>query len=113
MLFDGGYKALFRDLSKIKLGSGKTDQYGIRMIVNVDDTPIKLEIIAESRFNLDLPRYQPWSSVPCLSLNDCFTSKLLANSDRFLDNSVESRDLIDLAVLRLKSSIPELSWEWV
>lgn len=106
IVFDRGYQGLFRDLSKIKIGRGTTDQYGIRMVVLVDDEPIKTEIIAEVRFELDLPRYPKWSPVACLSLSDCFTSKLLANSDRFTDESVESRDLIDLAVLRLQSIIP-------
>ncbi len=106
IVFDSGYQGLFRDLSKIKIGRGTTDQYGIRMVVLVDDEPIKTEIIAEVRFELDSPRYPKWSPVACLSLSDCFTSKLLANSDRFTDESVESRDLIDLAVLRLQSVIP-------
>ena len=106
VVFDNGYEGLFRDLSKIKIGRGTTDQYGIRMVVLIDDEPIKTEIIAEGRFELDLPRYPEWSPVACLSLSDCFTSKLLANSDRFTDESVESRDLIDLAVLRLQSEIP-------
>lgn len=109
VIFDGGYKALFRDLSKIQIGRGTTDQYGIRMIVSVEDISIKTEIIAETRFQLDPPRYPEWSPVPCLSLNDCFTSKLLSNSDRYMDDSVESRDLIDLAILRLQSSIPQSS----
>lgn len=77
------------------------------MLVTVDNTPIKTEIIAEVRFELDPPRYPEWSPVPCLSINDCFTAKLLANSDRYMDSSVEARDLIDLAVLRLNSSIPQ------
>ena len=106
VVFDSGYKGLFRDLSKIKIGSGTTNQYGIRMVVSVYDTPIKIEIIAEARFELDSPRYPEWSPVACLSLSDCFTSKLLANSDRFMVDSVDSRDLIDLAVLRLQSVIP-------
>lgn len=109
VVFDGGYEALFRDLSKIKIGRGTTNQYGIRMIVFVDDVPIKTEIIAETRFQPDPPRYPQWSPVPCLSLYDCFTSKLLSNSDRFMDDSVEARDLIDLAVLRLQSPIPPIS----
>ncbi|MEC4812700.1 MAG: nucleotidyl transferase AbiEii/AbiGii toxin family protein [Scytonema sp. PMC 1069.18] len=109
VVFDDGHEALFRDLSKIQLGRSTTDQYGIRMIVAVGDVFVKTEIIAESRFQLDPPRYPQWSPVPCLSLNDCFTSKLLANSDRYMDNSVISRDLIDLAVLRLQSPIPQLS----
>ena len=36
-------------------------------------------------------------------------SKLLANSDRYADDSVEARDLIDLAILRLQSPIPQSS----
>jgi hypothetical protein len=106
IVFDSGYKGLFRDLSKITIGSGTTNQYGIRMVVLIDDVPIKMEIVAEGRFELDLPRYPEWSPVACLSLSDCFTSKLLANSDRFMVDGVDSRDLIDLAVLRLQSVIP-------
>ncbi|MGD1919724.1 MAG: nucleotidyl transferase AbiEii/AbiGii toxin family protein, partial [Pleurocapsa sp.] len=106
-IYDGGYEALFDDLTQIKIGHSTTDQYGIRMLIMVDDLPIKAEIIAEVRFELDPPRYLEWTSVPCLSLNDCFTSKLLANSDRYLDISVEARDLIDLSVLRLHSAIPD------
>lgn len=109
VVFDGGHEALFRDLSKIQVGRSTTDQYGIRMIVFVDDVPIKTEIIAETRFQLDPPRYPKWSLVPCLSFNDCFTSKLLSNSDRYADDSVEARDLIDLAILRLRSPIPQVS----
>lgn len=107
IVFESGYKALFRDLDRIQIGRGTTDQYGIRMIIDVDGVPIKTEIIAEVRFDLDPPRYPDWSPVACLSLNDCFVSKLLANSDRYMDDSVEARDLIDLAVLRLQSSIPQ------
>ena len=77
------------------------------MLVSVDNVPIKTEIIAEVRFQLDPPRYPEWCPLPCLSINDCFTAKLLANSDRYMDNSVEARDLIDLAVLRLQSPIPQ------
>ncbi|MEA5599251.1 nucleotidyl transferase AbiEii/AbiGii toxin family protein [Rivularia sp. UHCC 0363] len=108
-IFDNGYEILFHDISKIKIGRSTTDQYGIRMIVGVDDMPIKLEIVAETRFQLDLPRYTEWSSVPCLSLIDCFTSKLLSNSDRYMDDSIQARDLIDLAILRLNYPIPQSS----
>ena len=109
VIYDEGYKALFKDLSKIQIGRSTTNQYGIRMLVVVDDIPIKSEIIAEVRFELDPPRYPAWSPVACLSINDCFTAKLLANSDRYMDSSVEARDLIDLAVLRLNLPIPQLA----
>lgn len=108
-VFEGGYQALFRNLEHIQVGRGTTDQYGIRMIVDVNGLLIKTEIIAEARFELDPPRYPDWSPVACLSLSNCFTSKLLANCDRYLDDSVESRDLIDLAVLRLHSFIPQVA----
>ncbi|MBW4488492.1 MAG: nucleotidyl transferase AbiEii/AbiGii toxin family protein [Trichocoleus desertorum ATA4-8-CV12] len=110
-IFEDGYEALFSDLSQVQVGRGTTDQYGIRMVVDVEGVPIKTEIIAEARFELDAPRYPAWSPVACLSLNDCFTAKLLANSDRYLDDSVEARDLIDLAVLRLQSPIPAIAIE--
>lgn len=108
VIFDGGYEALFSKSDTIQIGGyPTTDQYGIRMLIEVDSTPIKTEIIAEVRFELDPPRYPKWSPVACLTLNDCFTSKLLSNSDRYMDDSVEGRDLIDLAVLRLQSPIPQ------
>ena len=107
VIYDGGHQALFQNLSKIQIGRSTTDQYGIRMLVTVDNTLIKTEIIAEVRFELAPPRYPEWSPVPCLSINDCFTAKLLANSDRYMDTSIQARDLIDLAVLRLNSPIPQ------
>jgi hypothetical protein len=111
VVFEGGYSALFHDLNRIQVGRGTTDQYGIRMVIDVEGVPIKTEIIAEGRFEPDPPRYPEWSPVACLSLNDCFTAKLLANSDRYMDDSVEARDLIDLAVLRLYSPIPQTAIE--
>jgi hypothetical protein len=111
VVFERGVQALFRDLTRIQVGRGITNQYGIRMVVLVDGVPIKTEIIAEVRFEPDLPRYPEWSPVACLSLNDCFTSKLLSNSDRYMDDSVEARDLIDLAILRLQSPIPQKAIE--
>ncbi len=86
-----------------------TDQYGIRMGIVVDGVTIKTEIIAEGRFELDPPRQPTWSQVKCLSVNDCFTSKVLANADRYADASTNSRDLIDLAFLRNERPLPPIS----
>lgn len=76
------------------------DQYGIRALLDVDGTPIKFEIISEGRIELDDPGA---SDVICgvttLSIRDLAASKLLANSDRWADTSVFSRDLIDLAMM--------------
>jgi hypothetical protein len=88
-------RILLKDNSGLQIERFTADQYGIRMAIIVDGIPIKTEIIAEARFELDSPRQPNWSPVECLSISDCFTSKLLANADRSADPSVHSRDLID------------------
>jgi Nucleotidyl transferase AbiEii toxin, Type IV TA system len=102
-------RILLKDNSDLEIARFTADRYGIRMAIIVDDIPIKTEIIAESRFELDSPRQPSWSPVECLSITDCFTSKLLANADRYADPSVHSRDLIDLAFLRNSQPIPPLA----
>lgn len=109
---ENGYDALFRITSALIFPREiKADQYGIRFAVIVGDTPIKFEIIAEGRVVLDAPQYFEWCPVPCLSFADACTEKLFANADRWPDSSVESRDLIDLAVLRQQSEIPVESYQ--
>jgi Nucleotidyl transferase AbiEii toxin, Type IV TA system len=97
---------LLQDNSTLSIERYTADQYGIRMAIIVDGVVIKTEIVAEARFDLDPPRQPNWSPVECLSITDCFTSKLLANADRYADASVHARDLIDLAFLRNTQSIP-------
>ncbi len=104
-------RILLKNNSELEIARFTADQYGIRMAIVVDEIPIKTEIIAEARFELDLPRQPSWSPVECLSITDCFTSKLLANADRYADPSVHSRDLIDLAFLRNSQPIPSLAIE--
>ncbi|OUL17648.1 hypothetical protein BV372_34790 [Nostoc sp. T09] len=101
------YDAIFNTQNNFKLPREiKADQYGVRFAIVVAGIPIKFEIIMEGRIELGKPDYPSWSPVPCLNEIDSFAEKLLANSDRWNDSSVESRDLIDLAVQRLKSPIP-------
>ncbi|VAW71520.1 hypothetical protein MNBD_GAMMA10-2271 [hydrothermal vent metagenome] len=83
------------------------NQYGVRFLVIADGVPVKFEIVAESRLTLNIPDRFDWIPVPCLGFDDQCAEKLLANADRWLDTSVESRDLIDLAVLRLQREIPQ------
>jgi hypothetical protein len=72
--------------------------YGIRTFVEIDSQPVKFEIIREARISLtgtnvpDLP-------VPCLDHSTSVAEKFLANTDRGLDKSTRSRDLIDLAFM--------------
>jgi hypothetical protein len=110
-IFDLSPRILLQDNSDLEIDRFTADQYGVRMSILVDGIPIKTEIIAEARFELEPPRQASWSPVMCLSITDCFTRKLLANAARYADASVYSRDLIDLAFLRNHQSIPTLSIE--
>ena len=86
----------------------RSDQYGIRTRVVVDEHPIKFEIVQEGRITLDVPgRQDELLGVATLTRRDMAASKLLANSDRGLDLGVYCRDIIDLAMLNLKKS------EWI
>lgn len=84
----------------------KADQYGLRFPVLYKDQPVKFEIVAEGRIELESAVAYPWTDLPCLSNVDRFAEKLLANADRWMDESIESRDLIDLAAMRLETPIP-------
>jgi hypothetical protein len=92
----------------------RVDQYGVRFPVLCGETLLRVELIREARIELD-PGIRPsWSPVDCLSLADCYAEKLLANSDRWPDRQVLSRDLVDLAALRIRCGpIPDSSWSKV
>lgn len=78
----------------------RADQYGIRMQVTVADVPIKFEIVREARITLDAPTARDeLCGIATLTRTDMAASKLLANSDRGLDDSTFNRDLLDLAML--------------
>ena len=88
----------------------RTDQYGIRAMINVANVPIKFEIILEGRMELDSPTSGDiLCAVPTLTPVDMAASKLLANSDRWLDAGTFSRDLIDLAMMKLPLSTLRLA----
>ncbi|MBG1258388.1 nucleotidyl transferase AbiEii/AbiGii toxin family protein [Nostoc commune] len=105
LIYDDGIAALFINTTNISFGDSTANQYGIRFPVTVNGTTIKVEIVANGNFNLDPPVYPQWGNIPCLSISDRFTSKLMANADRWNDASTQSRDLIDLAILRVNNDI--------
>jgi hypothetical protein len=109
----GGVRRLFHKDCPIELpGEARIDQYGIRFPAVVGSTRIKVEFVAEGRIALSPGEAGPIASVPWAAIVDCYAEKLLANSDRWADDAFLSRDLIDLAALRLHvGSIPELAWE--
>lgn len=84
----------------------RADQYGIRTMVAVAEHPIKLEIILEGRVALAPPAPEDHlCGVATLTLLDMATTKLLANSDRWGDDAVFNRDLIDLAMMQLPEAL--------
>ncbi len=89
----------------------RADQYGIRTMLEVDGFQIKFEIVLEGRISLQTPdadgpnAIDQIAGVATLTALDMVTSKLLANSDRWADDSVFSRDLIDLAMMQPKAAL--------
>jgi hypothetical protein len=77
----------------------RIDQYGIRTLVRAADTLIKFEIVREARIELAPPGpADEICGIATLSPLDMAAEKLLANADRWADDAVFSRDLIDLAM---------------
>ncbi len=97
-----GLAALFRSGSELFAQSRevRSDQYGIRTWLLVDDVQVKFEIVFEARINLEAPAASDAiCDVATLTGLDMAASKLLANSDRWADDGVFGRDVIDLAML--------------
>lgn len=78
----------------------RLDQCGIRCAFLVDGHPVKFEIIYEGRISLSDPNpSERICKVWTLATEDRVATKLMANSDRWADDSVMGRDIIDLAML--------------
>jgi hypothetical protein len=108
------YAALFtfEGLSKFSFPrEPRIDQYGIRFPAMLGDETLKVELVREARIELDPGTRPPWSPADCLAMVDCYAEKLLANSDRWADRQILSRDLLDLAALRAHHGpIPPEAW---
>ena len=79
----------------------RADQYGIRTMLQVLDQTIKFEIVLEGRIELAEPEASDEvCGVATLTALDMAASKLLANSDRWGDDGVFNRDIIDLAMMK-------------
>jgi len=87
------------------------DRYGIRSVLEVEDVPVKFEIVLEGRVFLGCERI-PSLPVPVVDRVGLFTEKLLANADRYADRSVYGRDIIDLLVMiEHWGEIPAQAWQ--
>lgn len=103
-----GALALFKPSQRqtISAQEVRADQYGIRTRLMIMESLIKFEIVLEGRIQLQRPSLDDWiAGVPALNPIDLAASKLLANSDRWADPSVNHRDLIDLAMMGLDKQI--------
>ena len=79
----------------------RADQYGVRTLLRVDGVAIKFEVVLEARVALEPPGpTDRVCGVATLTPLDMLATKLLANSDRWRDDAVQSRDLIDLAMMQ-------------
>ena len=79
----------------------RADQYGLRTLVREGGVAIKFEIVLEARIAFDLPGpADAIAGVLGLTPLDLAAGKLLALADRWRDDSVFSRDLIDLAMMQ-------------
>jgi hypothetical protein len=78
----------------------RADQYGIRTQVRSGTSTIKFEIVLEARIELATPGGDDRiCGIHTLAPIDLAAEKLLANADRWPDDAVYSRDLIDLAMM--------------
>ncbi len=85
----------------------RVDQYGIRLAAGVDAVPVKVEITFEGRVVLDDPRPEDRvCGVWAMDRNDLTATKLMANADRYADDAMASRDIIDLAMLWDEGELP-------
>ena len=83
-----------------QIGDIRADQYGIRTKVQIGNSTIKFEIVLEGRIVLAIPGAKDEiCGITTLCPLDMATSKLLANADRWRDDGVFSRDIIDLAMM--------------
>ena len=96
-----GIYAIAKEDSKLVLARDiRADQYGIRTMLQSGDVAIKFEIVLEGRIEFDTPGpADSIEGVTTLTRLDLLASKLLANSDRWNDAAIYSRDIIDFVML--------------
>lgn len=104
-----GYRELRNQVSNNSLGGifaheptllreVRADMYGIRTFIDIDSQPMKFEIVREARLPL-AGTFIDSLPIACLDHSSAVAEKFLANTDRGVDESTRSRDLIDLAYM--------------
>jgi hypothetical protein len=106
-VFEHQYNALFQNHHRLNFPREiQANHYGLRFPVELAGQQIRVEIVSEGRIDLGNPDQLDWCPVASLNSLDLAVEKLLANSDRWNDESALSRDLIDLAMLRYQDAFP-------
>jgi len=97
----GGVQAIARPGALLEASREvRADRYGIRTLLRTEGIDVKFEIVSERRIALQVPgAADRICDVAALKPLDMAACKLLANSDRWGDDAVMSRDLIDLAMM--------------
>lgn len=107
IVFDSDLDGLF--LAPVrKLRDTRSDRDGVRNFIDVDGTPVKLELIQEARIRFEDSDHET-CGVATLSVLDLWTEKFLANTDQGLDRSTQHRDAIDLLALQYRYGRPPAS----
>ena len=108
-VFHHGLDALFTSPVEA-LRELRADHYGVRVVLRVDDAPVKVEIVREARMTLEA---EAVPGIPVLSATreGLFAAKLLANADRYADDSALARDIIDLTMMEARwGEVPKAAW---
>lgn len=104
-----GLQPIVRDGLQLELAREvRADQYGIRTHVRSGTSTIKFEIVLEGRIPLATPGDgDRICGIHTLAPIDLAAEKLLANADRWPDDAVYSRDLIDLSMMQADRKLLE------
>lgn len=95
---EDGISYLLKNEELIKVIDCKTNNYKITILLEMEETPLKIEILHTLDFKIE-GDFNKELNIPQLSINDMFAQKISACIDRGLDKNTYGRDLLDLCVL--------------
>lgn len=87
----------------------RADRYAVRTFLKLEEAVVKLEIVSCDEYRLTAGLDKTLFSVPYLSHESCWITKLLANADRAL--TAPFKDVFDLVAMHLTwGAIPQTAW---
>lgn len=115
------YRAVRTQVTNNSLGNLVKDEFhyvreisssrdAVRTIIDLDNTKIKIEFVGFPDYLLNANKPDRQFPVPFLDYTSCFSTKLLANADRY--NDAPHKDIFDLIAMYIHwGGIPEDSWK--